>query len=331
MNATPLPALIEGFFSERLGQECAASPNTITSYRDTFRLLFQFAQKQLNKAPSKLSLEDLEASFVGKFLDHLEEERGNSPRTRNARLAAIHSFFRYAALKEPQHSALIQCVLAIPTKRYETKPVEFLHRTEVEALLAAPDLATWTGRRDRAMLLLAVQTGVRVSELVGLRCQDLVLGSSAHLCCHGKGRKQRCIPLTKSVARILRAWLAERQACPSDPLLPNARGEALSRSGVSYLLDKNLVVARENCPTLAAKRISPHVLRHTAAMDLLHSEVDCTVIALWLGHESVKTTQIYLHSDLELKEKALAKTTPLGVLLGRYRPDDPLMAYLQAL
>ena len=332
MNATnPLPALIEGFFSDRLGQECAASPNTITSYRDAFRLLFQFAQKQLNKAPSKLSLEDLDAPFVGKFLDHLEDERGNGPRTRNVRLAAIHSFFRYAALKEPQHSALIQRVLAIPTKRYETKPVDFLNRTEVEALLAAPDLTTWTGRRDRAMLLLAVQTGLRVSELVGLRCEDLVLGSSAHVCCHGKGRKQRCIPLTKSVARILRAWLAERQARPSDPLFPNARGGALSRDGVSYLLNKNVAVAREHCPSLAAKRISPHVLRHTAAMELLHSEVDCTVIALWLGHESVKTTQIYLHSDLDLKEKALAKTTPLGVPPGRYRPDDPLMAYLQAL
>lgn len=329
-TTTPLPGLIEGFFSDRLAQE-TAQPNTVTSYRDAFRLLFQFAQQQLSKAPSKLSLEDLDAPFVGKFLDHLEEERGNSPRTRNLRLAAIHSFFRYVALKEPQHSALIQRVLAIPTKRYETKQVEFLNRTEVEALLDAPDLSTWTGRRERAMLLLAVQTGLRVSELVGLRCEDLILGSSAHVRCHGKGRKQRCIPLTKPVARILRDWLSERQAGPSDPFFPNARGAALSRDGVSYLLNKNVAVAREHCPSLAAKRTSPHVLRHTAAMELLRSGVDCTVIALWLGHESVKTTQIYLHSDLDLKERALAKTRPLGVPPGRYRPDDPLMAYLQAL
>ncbi len=330
-NSNHFPGLLEGFFTDRLMRERRASPNTIASYRDTFRLLLKFAQRQLKNTPSTLTLKHLDAPFISEFLDHLEDDRGNSSRSRNVRLAAIHSFFRYAAFQAPQHSALIQRVLAMPTKRYESKPVEYLNRSEVEGLVDAPDLATWSGRRDRALLMLAVQTGLRVSELVKLRCEDTVLGHGAHVRCHGKGRKQRCTPLRKQMANILREWLRERDARPGDPLFPNARGGPLSRDGVEYLLAKHVTVARKQCPSLANKRISPHVLRHTAAMDLLHHGVDRTVIALWLGHESVETTQIYLHADLALKEKALAKTAPLGVSPGRYRPDDALLAFLESL
>lgn len=330
-NSTPFSGLLEGFFTDRLLGQLQVSPNTIASYRDTFRLLLKFAQQRLKKAPSTLTLKDLEAPVITAFLDHLENDRSNSPRSRNVRLAAIHSFFRYVALQEPLHSALIQRVLAIPTKRTESKPVEFLTRPEVETLLDAPDLTTWAGRRDRALLMLAAQTGLRVSELVALSCEDVVLGPGAHVRCTGKGRKQRCTPLRKSVARTLREWLRERGGRPADPLFPNARGGSLSRDGVEYLLAKHVAVARSQCPSLANKRISPHVLRHTAAMDLLHHGVDRTVIALWLGHESVETTQIYLHADLALKEEALAKTAPLDVPPGRYRPDDDLLAFLESL
>lgn len=330
-KSTNFAGLLEAFFTERLMLERQASPHTIASYRDTFRLLLKFAQQRLKKAPSAVSLEDLEASFLGEFLHHLETDRGNSARSRNVRLAAIHSFFHYAAFKEPQHSALIQRVLAIPSKRYESKPVEFLTRLETEALLAVPDLTTWTGRRDRALLMLTVQTGLRVSELISLRCEDIVLGSGAHVRCLGKGRKQRCTPLRKQVVDILRIWLRDQKAQSSAPLFPNARGGFLSRDGVEYLLRKHVTAAREKCPTLVSKRVSPHVLRHTAAMDLLQHGVDRSVIALWLGHESVETTQIYLHADLALKEAALAKTAPLDVRPGRFQPNDSLLAFLESL
>lgn len=325
------PELLEGFFTQRLLGERQASPNTIASYRDTFRLLLRYAQQRLKKTPSTVELEQLDAPFIASFLQNLESERGNSARTRNTRLAAIHSFFRYAAFQEPCHSALIDRVLAIPTKRYERKPIDFLTRPEIEALMAAPDLSTWSGRRDRALLLLAVQSGLRVSELIGLRCEDIVLGSGAHVRCLGKGRKQRCTPLRKKTVAVLREWLRENGARPCDPLFPNARGAALSRDGVEYLLRKHVAAARKQCPTLQNKRISPHVLRHSAAMDLLQHRVDRSMIALWLGHESLETTQMYLHADLALKEKALAKTAPHGVASNRYRPDDSLLAFLESL
>lgn len=325
------PGLLEGFFTDRLLRERQVSPNTIASYRDTFRLLLNFAQVQLKKEPSALELEDLDAPFIAEFLHSLESDRGNSARTRNTRLAAIHSFFRYAALQEPRFSALIERVLAIPSKRYERKPIDFLTRPEIEALLAAPDLSTWGGRRDRALLLLAVQSGLRVSELVGLRREDIVLGSGAHVRCLGKGRKQRCTPLRRQVTAVLRDWLQENDARPTDPLFPNARGGELSRDGVEYLLRKHVAVARKQCPSLANKRISPHVLRHSAAMDLLQHGIDRSMIALWLGHESLETTQMYLHADLARKEEALAKTAPLNVPPGRYRPDDTLLAFLEGL
>ncbi len=330
-SSTTFPGLVEGFFSDRLLRQRRASPHTIASYRDTFRLLLKFAEQRLKKLPSKLTLEDLDAPFIGDFLHHLETDRGNSPQTRNLRLAAIRSFFRYAALEEPRHSARIQRVLALPTKRCDRKPIDFLNRPEIEALLAAPDLDTWAGRRDRALLLLAVQTGLRSSELVGLRCKDIALGDGAYVRCRGKGRKERCTPLRKQATAVLRNWLHERAGQPADPLFPNARGGPLSRDGVEYLLAKHVATARKHCPSLAGKRVSPHVLRHSTAMDLLQHGVDRSVIALWLGHESVETTQVYLHADLALKEQALARTAPLDVPPGRYRPDDSLLAFLESL
>ena len=332
MKLSPrFPALIESFFVDRLLRQRRASPHTVQSYRDTFRLLLAFTQQHLKKAPSVLSLDDLDTPTIGAFLDHIEKDRGNSPRTRNARLAAIHSFFQYAALQAPEHSAVIQRVLAMQGKKYDRSLVHFLSRPEIDALLEAPDRATWSGRRDRAMLLVAVQTGLRVSELAGLRVQDVVLGTGAYVHCLGKGRKERCTPLRKEVVAVLRAWLRERAATPTEPLFPNARGGVLSRDGVEYLLAKHVQAARIYCPSLIEKRVSPHVLRHSTAMDLLQAGVDSSVIALWLGHESVETTQIYFTASLQLKERALAKTAPSAVRPARFRPDDKLLAFLQSL
>ncbi len=330
-TATSFAALLESFFTDRLMRQRKASPHTIASYRDTFRLLLQYAQCHLNKAPSDLLMENLDTPFIAAFLNHLEEKRGNSARSRNVRLAAIHSFFRYVALHEPCHSALAQRVLAMPSKRYTRRPIAFLTQAEVEALLAAPNPQTWTGHRDRTLLLLAVQTGLRASELIGLRSQDIVFGTGAHVRCQGKGRKERCTPLHKDTVTALRGWLRERQGQPGDPLFPNVRGGTLSHDGVEFLLAKHLATAREHCASLKKKHVTLHVLRHTAAMELLQHGVDRTVIALWLGHESVETTYIYLHADLELKEKALAKTTSSKVPLARYRPDDQLLAFLRSL
>ena len=326
-----LPALLESFFTNRLMCQRKASPNTIASHRDTFRLLLKFAKQTLRKEPSKLMIEDLDATFIGQFLEYLEKQRGNAARTRNVRLAGIHSFFKYVALEEPNYSALAQRILAIPNKRFKNKPVEFLTRVEIDALLAAPDQSTWTGRRDKALLLLAVQTGLRVSELIGLRCNDVELGAGAHVRCAGKGRKERCTPLRKETVNVLRTWIQERKCDSSEPLFPNTRGSQLSRDGVEYLLAKHVKVAMKQCPTLKKKKISPHVLRHSTAMDLLHHGVDRTVIALWLGHEKVETTQIYLHADMKLKEQALNKVAHKNVKLKRFRPDDELLEFLNSL
>ena len=329
--AAGFPALLERFFTERLLRQRQASPHTVASYRDTFRLLVQFAQQRLHKAPCALAMEDLDTPFLGDFLEHLEKNRGNGARSRNVRLAAIHSFFRYVALHEPEYLALVQRVLAMPSKRYVRRPVEFLTAVEVEALLAAPDVTTWGGRRDRTLLLFAIQTGLRAAELIGLRCEDIAFGSGAHVRCRGKGRKERCTPLRADTVAALRIWLQERQGQPADPLFPNAHGVPLSHDGLAYLLAKHLIKAREACPSLGNKRVTAHTLRHTAAMELLHNGTDRAVIALWLGHESVETTYIYLHADLELKEEALARTTPSNARLPRYRPDDELLAFLKSL
>jgi site-specific recombinase XerD len=327
----PIAGSLEAFFMDRLLRERHVSPHTVAAYRDTFRLLLGFVQQRLKKAPSALTVTDLDAPLIGTFLDHLERGRNNTARTRNARLAAIHSFFRYLALREPEHAAGIQRVLAMPSKRYARRPIDFLTRAEMEALLAVPDRTAWAGRRDHALLLLALQTGLRVSELIGLRCEDVVLGPGAHVRCRGKGRKERCTPLRRDAVATVRLWLRERRGHPEDPLLPTTRGGSMSRDAVEHLLAKYTAMAQQQCSSLRKKRISPHVLRHSTAMDLLQRGIDRSVIALWLGHESVETTQMYLDADLALKEKALARTAPLPIDRTRYRPDDRLMAFLKSL
>jgi integrase/recombinase XerD len=326
-----LPSLLQAFFTDRLLRQQRASPNTVAGYRDSFRLLFRFAKERLGKAPSNLTIEDLSVSFIGDFLDHLENHRKNSARTRNIRLAAIHSFFQYVAFEEPAHALLCQRILAMPTKRHERRPISFLNRDEIDALLGSADLTTWIGRRDRTLLLLTVQTGLRVSELTSLTCRDVVLGTGAHVHCQGKGRKHRCTPLRPETAKILRAWMRECHDRPDDPLFASIRGGKLSRDAIERLLAKYISIAAEKCHSLKRKNVSPHALRHSAAMDLLHHGVDRSVIALWLGHESVETTQIYLHADMKLKEKALSRTPPIGVKPGRYRPDDQLLTFLESL
>jgi site-specific recombinase XerD len=329
--AVGFPTLLESFFTKRLIAQRRASPHTIASYRDTFRLLVRFAQEQSGTPPPRLTLEDLGAPFLGKFLDHLEASRDNGARSRNLRLTAIRSFFRYAALEAPQHSALIQRVLAIPNKRQPRPLVGFLTRPEVAALLAAPSRNTWLGRRDHALLLTAVQTGLRVSEITSLRQQDVTLGAGAHVRCEGKGRKERCTPLTRTTATVLAAWIKEPGEDDSPFLFPSARGGRLSADAVQHLVAKSAATARNSCSTLKHKPVSPHVLRHTAAMELLQAGVDRSMIALWLGHELVETTQIYLDANLALKEKALARVPSFKAKTGRYRPDDELLKFLKSL
>jgi site-specific recombinase XerD len=321
-NLPSFPALLERFFTQRLMQQRQASPHTISSYRDTFRQFLKFVEERLHKPPSRLNFEEIDAPLVVTFLDSLEKQQGLSVRSRNLRLTAIHSFFRYTAFEAPAHSAQIQRVLAIPSKRFTRTLVEFLTRSEVDALLAAPDQHTWSGRRDHAFILVAVQTGLRLSEMTGLKRADLVLGTGAHVRVVGKGRKERCTPIAKSTLAVLKAWLREQRG-DREVLFPSAKGERLSVHGVQYLLNKHRLTASKICPSLKQKRVTVHRLRHTVAMDLLQEGVDRAVIALWLGHESVETTQIYLAATLAMKEKALAKTTP--------RPGDPLLAFLNNL
>jgi integrase/recombinase XerD len=328
---TVLAPVLEAFFTSRLINEKGVSSHTIAGYRDTFRLLLGFAHKRTGTQPAALELEDLDAPLIAAFLDHLEHERGNSPRTRNARLAAIHSLFRYAALRHPEHAALISRVIAVPTKRFERAIVTYLTPDEVDALLAAPNHERWIGRRDHALLTLTIQTGLRVSELTSLRNQDVHLGIGPHIQVVGKGRKQRATPLTSQTVAVLRQWLKERAGRPEDPLFPTSRGRALSRDAIALLINNHATTASHTCSTLKNKKVSPHTLRHTTAMNLLHAGVDSTVIALWLGHESVEATQIYLHADMAIKERALARTTPPNSTPGRYRPPDRLLAFLEAL
>lgn len=328
---TFLGPVLQAFFTDRLQQQRRASPHTIAAYRDAFRLLLAFAKQRIDKEPANLLVADLDASLIAAFLNHLETERGNSVRTRNARLAAIRSFFRFAATRLPDHLGLIQRVLSIPQKRTDRNVVCFLTRSEIDALLAAPDRETWIGRRDAMLLLVAMQTGLRVSELISLRGSDLELGAGAHIRCVGKGRKQRCTPLTRKTVGLLRDWLREQNTQRDDFVFPSRRRGKLSRDAVERLVHKYADRARANCPSLKAKRVTPHVLRHTTAVQLLQAGVDRSVIALWLGHESVETTQIYLHADLAIKERALAKTAPAAIGRRRFRPGDALLAYLNSL
>lgn len=329
--AATFPCLLQAFFVQRLLEQQRASPQTIASYRDTFRLLLQYSYKRLRKRPSNLELADFDARLICDFLNELESGRGNGARTRNQRLAAIHSFFRYVSFQEPSFADQIQRILAIPSKRWERRLVAFLTREEVDALLAAPDLDTRIGRRDRALLIVALRTGLRVSELTGLRCEDIVLGTGSHVRCRGKGRKQRCVPLGKEVSNVLQGWLREREGSPDAPAFPNARGGTLSRDGVEYLLRKYTALAAHKCPSLKKKRVSPHVMRHTTAVHLLQAGVDHAVIALWLGHERVETTQIYADTDLEFKEKVLSKVAPFDAPVKRFRANDRLLAFLSSL
>jgi integrase/recombinase XerD len=326
-----LAPTLQAFFTDRLVRQRQASPHTVAAYRDTLRLLVRFAAERLGTEPSKLDIGDLDATFISAFLDHREHDRGNSIRTRNARLAAIRSLFRYAAFRHPEHAAVIERVLAIPPKRFERRLVTFLTQPEVDALLAAPNRITWTGRRDHTLLALAVQTGLRVSELIGLRCADVHLGVGSHISCLGKGRKQRITPLTAPVVAVLRTWLSERGDHASDALFTTRTRKTLSRDALERRLATHVATAGRVCPSLREKRISLHVLRHTSAMRLRQAGVDTSVIALWLGHEQVETTQIYLHADLALKERALARTTPTNTSPGRYQAPDALLAFLEAL
>jgi integrase/recombinase XerD len=328
---TALAPVLQAFFTERLIAQRQVSGHTVAAYRDTFRLLLTFAHERTGTAPCDLRLDDLDAALIGAFLEHLRRDRGNSARTRNARLSAIHSLFGYAALRYPENAALIQRVLAIPPARFEKATVSFLTRQETEALLDAPDRTGWTGRRDHALLALAAQTGLRVSELISLTRADVHLGPGPHVRCTGKGRKERCTPVTTQVARALRVWLDERGGGPDSPVFPTSSGQPLSRDAVELLVARHAKTAQATCLTLRSKTVSPHVLRHTAAMALLQAGTDITVIALWLGHERAETAQIYIHADQAIKQRALDRTTPPGVRPGRYRPPDKLLAFLEQL
>ena len=328
---SPLAPVLQAFFTDRLITQRDSSPRTIAAYRDTFRLLLRFAHVQTGKQPFELDIDDLPAPLIGAFLTHLERDRGNSTRTRNARLGAIHSFYRYAALEHPEHAHTIARVMAIPTKRHERTTLCYLNLAEITALLAAPDPGSWLGRRDRALLALMIQTGVRVSELVGLRVSDVHLGTGRHIRILGKGRKRRATPLTGELVALLRPWITERGGAPDDPLFPTRQGRALSRYTVGLLVTKHTATAAATCPSLTTKRVTPHVLRHTAAMLWRAKQVDIATIALLLGHESVQTTHIYEHADPALKEEAIARTAPLGIKPGRYQASDTLLAFLEDL
>jgi integrase/recombinase XerD len=328
---TMLAPALQAFFTDHLIRQRRASSHTIAAYRDTCKLLLAFSFDRTGKVPGKLEIADLNAELIAAFLDHLETVRGNSIRTRNARLAAVHSLFRYASLRHPEDASTITQILAIPPKRTDRNLISYLTEEEAAALLAAPGQATRTGRRDYAMLTLAVQTGLRVSELTALTISDVHLSTGAHVSCHGKGRKQRITPLTTATTRVLKAWLAERGGQPADPLFPARHGGALSRDAVEHRLAVHTATAVATCPSLQDKKVSPHTLRHTAAMRLLAAGVDVTVIALWMGHENIATTQIYIHADLALKEQALARTAPQDTPPGRYQPPDHILTFLNEL
>jgi len=325
------PALLETFFTDRLIAQKCVSPNTVASYRDTFRLLLQFAHKRLKKQPCCLTLDALDASLICDFLDDIEKNRQNVARSRNLRLTAIRSFFKYVSFQEPSYTAHIQRILSIPSKKQQRKLIAFLTRPEINALLAVPDKKTWIGRRDHAFLMLAIQTGLRLSEMTNLKWKDIVLGNGAHARCHGKGRKERCTPLTKQTVKVMKAWLREQNGKSEDITFPSVRSGQLSSDAVQYLVSKHAKNAKLLCSSLKRKRVSPHVLRHTTAMELLQAGIDRSVIALWLGHESVETTQIYFDANLAIKEEILRKTMPINTKPGRYKADDKLLSFLKNL
>lgn len=328
---TMLAPTLEAFFTDWLMQQRRASPNAVCAYRDSFRLLLAYLRDRTGKAPSRLTFGDLDVNAVTGFLAHLEGQRSASVRTRNARLAAVRAFFHFAALLHPERAALIQRVLAVPHQRTTRALVEHLSDAEVDALLASPDRSTRMGRRDHALLVLAVQTGLRVGELRALRRRDLVLAPGAHVRTTGKGRKQRCTPLTSTTVTVLSDWLRERNRGPDDLLFPGRGQGTLSADAVQRLVAKHAGAATVRCPTLQRKHVTPHVLRHTCVMRMIAAGIDQSVIALWLGHERVETTDIYIHVDLSIKEWALAMSVPQATTPRRYRAPDALLAFLEGL
>jgi len=328
---TLLAPTLEVFFTQHMAGQKQASPRTIGSYRDTWRLFLRYALEKTGTAPAGLDIAAVDAGLVSGFLAHLEAGRGNTARTRNARLAAIRSFFKFAALRHPEHAGTIARVLAIPAKKHGRRSVSYLTADEAAALVAAPDTTTWHGRRDRAFLALAAQTGLRSSELTGLTRGDVQAGTGPTVRCHGKGRKDRVTPLTANIAAVIRNWLREQPGSSADPLFPTRTGRQLSSDAVQDLVERHAVTAAASCPSIRDKHVTPHTLRHTAAMALLHAGVDPVTIALWMGHESPRSTQPYIHADLKLKEKALARTSPPKTKTGRYRPPDKLLAFLEGL
>lgn len=327
----PFPALLQKFFAQRLIQQRHASPRTVTAYRDSFRLLLAFAHRQLRKRPSDITIEDLDSRLILAFLKHLEEERHNCIRSRNARFAAIRSFMEYVSFEEPSALALAQSVLAIPMKRFEQPLVGFLSREHIEAILAAPDGNSWTGQRDRVMLTTLYNTGARVSELIGMRVSDLTLGPTAWVRIRGKGRKERSVPLWADTAKELKRWLRQYPRAMDEPLFPSRSGGPLTRIGVTERLKLATQRASQKYPELAKRRIFPHLIRHSVAMHMLQAGIDVTVIALWLGHESPVTTHRYIEADLQMKDRALKKLRAPSHAPVRYRPKDDVLRFLQTL
>jgi integrase/recombinase XerD len=331
MSSPVLAPHVQAFFAEYLAQQRRLSPQTILSCRDTFRLWLTFLRDHTGVEPAALRLADVDAPVVLRFLDYLEQKRGNSVRSRNIRLAALRSFFRFVALRDPESLDIVTRVLAIPVKRTDQKLIGYLTRPEIQALLAAPDRATWVGRRNHALLVTLYNSGARVSEVTTLKQGQVRFAEHTCVQLVGKGRKERTIPLWVDTARVLRGWFQEVGEDAAHVAFPSARGTPLSRDGVDYLLKQTVQRAAVACPSLATKSISPHVIRHTTAMHLLQAGVDIATIALWLGHESIDTTHMYLQADLAMKEKALEKLDPIEGKWQRFHADDPLLAFLASL
>jgi site-specific recombinase XerD len=330
-DSTLIAPLLQKFFVEYLSTQKRVSPETVSSYRDTFRILLHFMKEKHRIEPTRLRISDLSVSIVLSFLDHLEEDRKNSIRSRNLRLAAIRSFFRVVALYDPTSVNQASSVLAIPLKRCDKPLVNCLSRDEIDSLLAAPDLTQFTGRRDHALLLTLYNSGARASELIGLKQSQVSFGTCSFLSLHGKGRKERSIPLWSKTSSALQSWFAEISHWSSEYAFPNASGQKLTRNGLDYILQRAVQIASLKCSSLAERRVTPHMVRHSTASHLLQSGVDLSVIALWLGHESVETTHVYLEADLQTKERALSKVAPAGLDVPRFKPDDEVLAFLNSL
>lgn len=330
-ETTAFPSLLQYFFAQHLCAHKQVSPRTVTSYRDTFRLLLEFLQNRTGRTASSLNVTDLDVPAILAFLEHLEVERGNTARSRNARLHAIRSFFHVVAVRDPANAALVSRVLAIPLKKTDRKLITYLTREETEAILAVPDQATWLGSRDHALLLTLYNSGGRASEITNLLCGHVSFGSHTFVHLHGKGRKDRTVPLWPQTSRVLQVWFQKMGSKPDTIAFPALRGGCLSADGLDHLLQKAVLAAKKTCPSLEKKRVTPHVLRHTTAMHLLQAGVDIAVIALWLGHESIETTHGYVEADLRMKELALNKLTPAQGRSSRFQPKDELLRFLAAL